>query len=205
MEFRAVGNRCAVHLPSLKLELSNQEALSELKRKGFLAISVDLLELAKQCTASSQYRRGARASEAPEIVDCSSFVKWLYGQRGVWLPRRSIQQRALGQPVTLPEMRSGDLVFVSGFINYYETDPSDGVGHVGMITENGTVIHAANSKLGVIESPMEKFIAGGKLRGVRRYIPHEAEVITLETPPQREVETSDDLRWIILQTPRRKP
>jgi cell wall-associated NlpC family hydrolase len=127
-------------------------------------------------------------------------IKWLYGQRGIWLPRRSIQQRALGQAVELHELREGDVVFTSGRINYYDTDPSCGVGHVGIATGEGTIVHAANSRVGIIETTVEDFISGEKLRGIRRYVPKDSEVVTVTTPPQREVETSDDIQWILLQT-----
>lgn len=200
MEYRAVGNRCAVVLDSLHLPISREKIVSTLDQKGFSVVNVDILSLARQCVAESKYRRGAKPSEAPQTVDCSSFVKWIYAQRGIWLPRRSIQQLDFGQPVDVDEVVTGDLVFVSSRIDYYHDDPSNGVGHVGMATGNGTVIHAANSKANVIESSVDWFIDGTKFRGARRYIPKGVEVLTLETPSDREVEFSDDIRWIILQS-----
>lgn len=161
---------------------------------------VDLITLARQCIGASQYRRGARPSEAPEIVDCSSFVKWLYAQRGIWLPRRSIQQRELGEAVNLDGLVAGDLIFISSWINYYLDDPADGVGHVGIATNDGTVIHAANRKVNAVETPLDKFVDKTKFRGARRYIPKDIKVLTLETPVNREVEIADDIKWIILQS-----
>ena len=199
MEYRAVGNRCAVSLDSLGLLISNEKALAILVHKGFTILEIDIVSLARWCVASSQYRRGAVPSEAPRVVDCSSFIKWLYGERGIWLPRRSIQQRELGEHVVLADVQAGDVVFTRGVIDYYYTDSSDGVGHVGLATGEGTVIHAANSKVGVIETPLASFVDRG-LRGVRRYIPKGKEILTLETPENRGVEIPDDLRWIILQS-----
>src|SRR3989338_8780587 len=103
MEYRAVGNRCAVILNSLRLPHSREETLAILNHKGFTVVEVDIIALARQCIGTSRYRRGARPSEAPAVVDCSSFIKWLYAQRGIWLPRRSIQQRELGEAVNLDE------------------------------------------------------------------------------------------------------
>ena len=200
MEYHAVQNRCAVNLPSLKLPITDIEALVILKSKGFKVLEVDLIALARQCIKSSQYRRGAKPSEAPTVVDCSSFIKYLYGQRGIWLPRRSIQQRELGVPVLFEEVSEGDVVFVSGWIDYYHNDPSDGVGHVGIVTGERTVIHAADKKAHVVESSLESFIGKTKFRGIRRYVPKNQIVLTLETPPDREVEIVDDLRWIVLQS-----
>lgn len=199
MEYRAVGNRCAVNLEGLNLPISREETLTILGRKDFRIVEVDVVALARQCVGVSQYRRGARIREAPKVFDCSSFVKWLYGQRGVWLPRRSIQQREMGETVSLDEVVAGDVVFTSGWIDYYFDDPKDGVGHVGLATGEGTIIHAANRRVGVVESPLDDFVHKG-FRGARRYIPQGAEVLTLEVPPEREVEIADDLRWIVLQS-----
>lgn len=201
MEYRAVGNRCAVIFDSLHLPISCEETLMMLSRQGFTLVEVDIIALARQCIGTSKYRRGARLFEAPSVVDCSSFIKWLYGQRGIWLPRRSIQQRKFGEAVSLDELVAGDVVFTSGWIDYYYDDPADGVGHVGIATgEDGTVVHAANKKCGVTESSLDSFVDEKKFRSVRRYIPKEVEVFTLETPPSREVETADDIRWIVLQS-----
>lgn len=197
--YQAVGKYCAVDLNSLKLPILPYEILLILSKKGFKVVDVNIISLARQCIGVSQYHRGARMYQAPEIVDCSSFIKWLYAQRGIWLPRRSIQQRKLGKPVNFGKFIAGDVVFISGYINYYDNNASDGVGHVGIATGEGTIIHAANSKFNVVESPVDEFV-GNSFRGARRYIPKDAKVITLETPTNREVEISDDLRWIVLQS-----
>ena len=200
MEYRTVSNRLAVHLPSLNLPITDTEALAILERKGFKVLEVNLIALARQCIRISSYRRGVKPSEAPTVVDCSSFIKWLYGQRGVWLPRRSIQQREFGITVPIEEISVGDVVFVSGWIDYYHTDPKDGVGHVGIATGEGTIIHAANKKAHVIESSFESFIGKSKFRGAKRYVELSKEIYTLQIPSNREVEISDDLRWIVLQS-----
>lgn len=200
MEYRAVGNRCAVTLDSLHLPISREETLAILSQKGFRVVEIDIIALARQCIGTSQYRRGARPSEAPTVVDCSSFMKWLYAKRGIWLPRRSIQQRELGETVNLDELVAGDAVFVSGRIDYYHNDPANGVGHVGIATGDESVIHAANRKANVVESPLDKFVGKTKFRGARRFIPKGTEILTLETPLNREVETADDIRWIVLQS-----
>lgn len=199
MEYLAVKNRCAVILNDFNLPISRDEVLAILNNKGFVSVDVDIIALARECVGSSQYRRGARLYEAPGVFDCSSFIKWLYAQRGIWLPRRSVQQRELGEAVTLEELIAGDVVFVSGWIDYYITDPADGVGHVGIYTGDKTIIHAANKKSGIIESPIDEFI-GNKFRGIKRYMPKNKEVITFETPDEREVESADDVKWIILQS-----
>jgi len=205
MEYRSVGNLCAVMLDSLHLPISHEEAISILNYKGFVIVEVDIIVLARQCINSSRYRRGAKLFEAPAVVDCSSFIKWLYAMRGIWLPRRSIQQREYGETVTLDELIAGDVVFASGWVDYYNNNPENGVGHVGIATGDGTIIHAANRKAHVVETPVSLFVNKNKFRGVRRYIPKGSEVLTLETPFNMGVEIADDIRWITLQTlPKKK-
>lgn len=200
MEYRSVGNRCAVDLGSLRLPISQEKTLTLLSDKGFALMEVDIVALSRQCIGTSQYRRGAKLIEAPAIVDCSSFIKWLYAQRGIWLPRRSIQQRELGEAINFDQIIAGDVVFVSGWIDYYHDDPANGVGHVGIATGDGTVVHAANRKINIVETSLEEFVEQTKFRGARRYLPKDAETLTFETPANREVETADDIRWIILQS-----
>jgi hypothetical protein len=200
MEYRAVGNRCAVDFDSLNLPMPREEALAILSQKDFVVVEIDIVALARQCIGTSQYRRGARLSEAPAVFDCSSFMKWLYANRGIWLPRRSIQQRELGEVVEIDDLIAGDTVFISGRIDYYYDDPANGVGHVGVVTGDGTLIHAAGRKAGVAESPLDEFLDKAKFRGARRYIPKGVEVLTLETPFRRGVEIADDIIWIVLQS-----
>lgn len=200
MEYRSVGNRCAVLLNSLNLNIEHEEVLAILIKEGFKLITVDIVDIARQCVGLSSYRRGARPSEAPHVFDCSSFIKWLYGMCGIWLPRRSIQQRKLGEIITLQNISAGDIIFISGRIDYYENDPKDGVGHVGIATGSNSVIHAANKKSGVIESSFQEFVGPDKFRGARRYIPKDSNVLIFETPARREVESSDDIKWITRQS-----
>ncbi len=196
--FRAVGNRCAANLAQMNLPMSIADALETISRKNIKPIEVDLIALARSCIDSTRYRLGVDRSEAPAVVDCSTFTAWLYGQRGIWLPRRTIQQRACGQPVTLAEVAAGDLVFASGCNNYYETDPAEGVGHVGMATGQGTVIHAAGPRVGVKEVPLEVFQSPATFRGARRYITVPQQTMTFYCPDEP-IEISDDLRWLILR------
>lgn len=196
--YLAEGKRCAVDFNFLKLPVSNEQAIDILIGINFRMEKVDLCELARECIGKSTYRRGSQMHNAPHQMDCSSFIKWLYAQRGIKLPRRSIQQREIGLRVEISDLLAGDLVFVSGRVNYFFDDPSDGVGHVGIATGKQTVIHAANCRVGIIETEVDKFVEKG-FRGARRIIPDNANVLTLVVPPTKDVEFSDDIRWIVLQ------
>ncbi|MEY4745059.1 MAG: hypothetical protein RL272_1004 [Candidatus Parcubacteria bacterium] len=202
--YRSVRGRCAFDVTDAGLPMEESDAMDILSLEGFRVVEVDMVAKARRCIDSSRYRRGARMVESPGVVDCSSFVKWLYAELGIWLPRRSIQQRRMGADVGPDETMAGDLVFSRGALERHDDGLAGGVGHVALATGAGTVIHAANTGAGVIESPLASLTADGACRGIRRIIPSGHRVLTLACPMHREVETSDDIRWIILQSlPRR--
>ena len=131
--YHAVRGTCAVDFRGLKLPIGPDEALEILRRFGFFPLTRDIVELGRSCVGKSDVRRGARREEAPKVVDCSSFTQWLYGEMGIEIPRRSIQQRECGRQVFSHELRKGDLLFATGSgPNYYWDDPADSVGHVAI-------------------------------------------------------------------------
>lgn len=197
MIFMATGGRCVVDYSALRLPLARDQVLAILARYGFQKVDVDLVERARMCSGVSWYHRGASIAQAPQIVDCSSFVKWLYAQRGIWLPRYAIQQRAyLAHAVEQDCLRVGDLVFASRMHGLYEENPSDRVGHVGMMFSNDTVIHASQDR-GVRETFLRTFLKGGVWRGARRVISDPEQIDTFTIPEAQEIESSDDVRWLL--------
>jgi len=77
--------------------------------------------------------------------------------------------------------------------NYFYTDPDDQLGHVGLYIGNGKVVHAINS--GVSVTSLRFFHKRG-FRGVTRIVEPGTMVFTV--PPNIRIETSDDLRYVIL-------
>jgi cell wall-associated NlpC family hydrolase len=137
-------------------------------------------------------------SRAPNELDCSSLTKWAYAQKGVWLPRLSVQQCQIGEQVDERQMRAGDLVFTEGLrSNFIVPETRMTVGHVGITTSEDTVLHAAYKERTVTETPYKLFAKKG-LRTIRRIIP-EHSTYTVIVPQGYEIETSDDLRWLILR------
>lgn len=214
MIYHAVGNRIAGNIRALRRvgdrRSTNDTIRMKFEEKGFKVLDVDLIAIARSCISKARYRRGASMRDAPKIFDCSSLVKWLYGLRGIWLPRYSIEQRdycdiaierlANARYQDLPRIiKKGDLVFSKGIRSYYWHDPEKGVGHVGIATGQGTIIHASNSQRHIEETSIEQFVDQANFRGVRRVISKEADIITLQCPRRRIVEWSPSLRWVILQ------
>lgn len=201
MEYRAVNNRLGVSFSRLRLPFSPQVITEILIERGFRTIAFDLVEMARQCVGTSTYRICCLMAEAPETVDCSSFMKWLYGQCGIWLPRLSIQQSERGKMVAqVDELLAGDLVFTSrynGRPGFYRNNPDQDIGHVAIATGLGTVIHAKNEEFGVIECSPHDLL--GDIRVMRRYLPSDPNDFQIfRLPEKSEIETIDDIRWLVL-------
>lgn len=79
-------------------------------------------------------------------IDCSGFTMRVMEQFGVYLPRTTTAQYAVG---TVSNAKAGDLVFF--------TNGGTGIAHNGIATGEGTVIHAGYE--GVTETPM-KYLQG---------------------------------------------
>jgi peptidoglycan DL-endopeptidase LytE len=93
-----------------------------------------ILRTAQQCLGAP-YVFGAKPSQAPRVMDCSSFIQYVYAQNGISLPRDSRQQGQVGRRVT--SLQPGDLMFFK-----YPERYSDGrIGHVGIYMGNGKMIH----------------------------------------------------------------
>ncbi|GIM48124.1 hydrolase [Collibacillus ludicampi] len=106
----------------------------ELKARGLDTNSIqkaNVVEIAKKYLGTPyQY-----AGMSPSGFDCSGFVKYVYAQRGVDLPRTSQEMYNTG--TTVSDLKPGDLVFFST----YEPGPS----HVGIYIGDNQFISATSS------------------------------------------------------------
>ncbi len=124
-------------------------------------------------------------STAPKVVDCASLVKWLYGERGVWLPRNFLRWQEFG--VSVREPIGSDLVFTTG-------RRGSGVGHVGIASGPDTMIHAIN-RVGVQEVRFDTLTKSRRIYMYRRLFPKDTKTVTLRVPVGEELETSDEIEW----------
>lgn len=73
-------------------------------------------------------------------VDCSGFVKYLYGQIGINLPRTAAEQATVGQPIhRLEDLQSGDRL-------YFWDAKRGKIGHTGVYLGNGYFVHSSSGK-----------------------------------------------------------
>ena len=83
--------------------------------------------------------------------DCSGFVQYVYAHFGINLPRTTFEQVNCGTPVSLNNIKPGDLVFEFG--------SSEGPNHVGIYIGNGQMIDAAGVGQGVTISKLYSVVA----------------------------------------------
>lgn len=73
-------------------------------------------------------------------IDCSAFVKMLYGEVGVNLPRTAAEQALVGVPVRrLEDLQKGDRL-------YFWSKSRNKVGHTGIYLGNGYFVHSSSGK-----------------------------------------------------------
>ena len=73
-------------------------------------------------------------------ADCSGFVMSVFAKYGVYLPHSSRSQAYCGTSISSSQMRPGDLVFYG----------SGGIDHVAIYIGNGMIVHAANTRRGIV-------------------------------------------------------
>ncbi len=73
-------------------------------------------------------------------ADCSGFIMSIYAQFGYSLPHSSLSLRSSGVGVSLAEAKAGDIICYQG--------------HVALYIGNGRIVHAKNSKYGIVTDPV---------------------------------------------------
>ncbi|MEO8070350.1 MAG: C40 family peptidase [Acidobacteriota bacterium] len=104
-----------------------------------------------------RYRLGG---EDPSGFDCSGFVRYVFHQHRVELPRTVAEQFHAGKSIKARQVEQGDLVFfaTSG------TGPS----HVGIAIDGSTFVHAPGTGRGVRVERFDTPYWQARLSGVRR-------------------------------------
>lgn len=76
-------------------------------------------------------------------IDCSAFVKKMYGKVGVNLPRTAAEQALVGKPITMLEhLQPGDRL-------YFWDAKRNKIGHTGIYMGGGYFVHSSSGRKGV--------------------------------------------------------
>ncbi|QXW66296.1 C40 family peptidase [Streptobacillus moniliformis] len=105
-----------------------------------------------------KYVWGAKVGDYNNF-DCSSFVKTLYKEAGINLPRVSKEQSKIGNKIPLDELEIGDLIFFHTLGNY--------VSHVGIYIGNNEFIHASSKANKTIVSKLSGYYRQKAVFGTR--------------------------------------
>jgi len=132
--------RFAVTLSGLHIPAGHLAPLKD-KKSDFVAVA--------EMFVGTPYLWGGKTSLG---IDCSGLVQVSLQAAGIACPRDSdMQERALGQPSTLPQLRRGDLMFWKG--------------HVAIARNSGSLLHANAHYMAVVIEPAAEAIARIKAAG----------------------------------------
>lgn len=98
---------------------------------------------------------------SPSGFDCSGYIRYVFANAGIYLPRTADAQYEVGTPISRAELVPGDLVFFST----YEYGPS----HVGLYLGEGNFINASSSR-GVAVDSLYSSYWGSCYIGARRVL-----------------------------------
>lgn len=106
-------------------------------------------------------------AEGPRAFDCSSFVRWVFAERGVRMPRTAREQAGIGDAPYPGDLRAGDLLFFWG---------GTGAQHVAIYVGGDSIIHASSRSRRVQldrmrGTGMQRDWFGNRLIAVRRVLP----------------------------------
>ncbi len=105
------------------------------------------------------YRNGGTD---PSGFDCSGFVRYVYGEHGVLVPRRVSDMYHAGKDVPPADLQPGDLVFF--------TTVAPGASHVGIAIGGDEFIHAPSSAGAVRVERMSASYWSTRFVGARRVL-----------------------------------
>ena len=132
-------------------------------------------------------------AEGPRSFDCSGLTQYVFGEFGMDLPRRAVDQSETGRSIR-GRLRRGDLVFFS-------TDTRRKlVTHVGIYEGNGVMVNASKRHGRVRRDDLDEEYWTQRFMFARRVTANVA-VADDRTPPDRpEVERRSDARREAVRT-----
>ena len=122
-------------------KLPTAATITEVKYgEGVSDVRVSLVQYALQFVGNRYVWGGTSLTNG---VDCSGFTMQVYAHFGISLPHHSGSQPAYGTRISASEARPGDLSFYGS---------GSSIGHVAIYIGNGQIVHASNSRTGIIVS-----------------------------------------------------
>lgn len=104
------------------------------------AVADRVIENAYALRGVTRYQFGV--NKPPSVMDCSAFVKYVFGQEGISMKWGTRYQKDAGSYVSKSNLKKGDLVF-------FWTGSKGKISHVGIYIGDGKFIHNSPSFDGV--------------------------------------------------------
>ncbi|MGE9899036.1 C40 family peptidase [Mitsuokella multacida] len=130
--------------------------------KSMPAVSSTTNSIARRVVSDSMNYLGVPyvfGGTTPNGFDCSGYVRYVFANAGVYLPRTADAQYEVGYSVSTSELMPGDLVFFSTY--------EPGASHVGIYLGDGDFINASSSQ-GVSVASLYSSYWGSCYIGARR-------------------------------------
>ncbi len=96
----------------------------------------------------------------PDGFDCSGFVRYVYQQHGVAMPREVREQFKVGKQISRDDLEPGDLVFFSTV--------APGASHVGIVIGGDQFVHAPSERGVVRVESLSQQYWGSRYIGAKR-------------------------------------
>lgn len=202
--FIATETSCIFYKHAFKGLLASYPILRTLLTSHYECQVIELpciIEIAKSQINQATYKLQAPTLHAPKIVDCSSFIQWLFVHWGIRLPRISLQQRNyLSIDIEQKNLQYGDLIFTTGYYKdyFYTINPNDAVGHVGLFVGKNCIIHADQKQGTVVETHWIDFFENREWRGARRVLSNREDYVCVTYPKELGFVTNQDLYYYLL-------
>lgn len=98
--------------------------------------------------------------------DCSSYIQYIFGVNGIYLPRNSRQQFKVGVPISLHRIKRGDLLFFTTKARKNRQGLLR-VGHVAIYIGQGNILHTYRQgtkvKISKLDSNWKKSFIGARM------------------------------------------
>ena len=132
-----------------KVEASTNNGQKNIASEYLVAYSYQFL--------GTKYKYGGTTTAG---FDCSGYVRHIYKQFGINLPRTSSDMFGQGQSVAKANLKVGDLVF-------FKTTSAK-IGHVGIYIGNGNFVHSSTGKGVIVTKLNDPYYWGARYVGAKR-------------------------------------
>uniref|UniRef100_A0A7V4JNZ3 Peptidoglycan endopeptidase n=1 Tax=Thermodesulfobacterium geofontis TaxID=1295609 RepID=A0A7V4JNZ3_9BACT len=157
--------------PAIQFEEKPKELLSQKFSVNFLSKSFmdekdenllkkKFLEISKQFS-DYLYKLGGNGNG---YLDCSMFVKLVYEELGIELPRTSREQFLIGIDVEKEELIPGDLLFFSKYRD------RENISHVGIYIGDNKFVHFSSSRRGLSINSLDEPYFNERFVGAKRIL-----------------------------------